>query len=204
MDDGKFDDYGAYLCVGNISDEEGNLLINFLKNKFNLESNFQFHDRNKNYHNIYIKATSRSHFFNLIKPYIIPAMMYKLIGGPPSKNIYNRDTIILKHLKLCEKANRRINYSGNNDIKIELQDKIKENDFKKIYIDKVKKNIQDNKQISQTKFRTIPSNENLLNLFSEGKTDQQVADLFGFGRNRISFLRRSLNIPRKRCRNECL
>jgi DNA-binding CsgD family transcriptional regulator len=42
--------------------------------------------------------------------------------------------------------------------------------------------------------------EVLRELFSEGKTDQQIASRFGFGRNRVADMRRSIGIPDKRTR----
>jgi hypothetical protein len=116
MDDGKFDEYGFYLCVGNITQEEGTVLVNLLKNKFNLSSNMQIHDKNKGYHNIYIKAESRSHFISLIEPYIPDSMKYKLIGEP-YPILKNPSEIIDRHSKYCYKINRQVNFHGIDKIK---------------------------------------------------------------------------------------
>jgi hypothetical protein len=197
MDDGKFNEYGSNLCVGNISIEEGMMLVKFLKDKFNIESTFQSQNDVKGYYNIYIKAESRDHFCSLIEPFIISSMRYKLIGETPKKGIYNRALIKRGHRKLCEEAQKFINFLGDEEI-------IKFTNLKFYYkdrfIESIKQAIIDKSQISYTKFREEPSGEILKEMFSEGKTDQQIANIFGFGRNRIAKLRRYIGIPDKRTR----
>ena len=53
-----------------------------LKNKFNIESSIIKRGR---FYRIRIKATSYETFIDLVKPYIIPSMLYKLYLGYPTK-----------------------------------------------------------------------------------------------------------------------
>ena len=116
QDDGKHHDYGAYLCVGKITAEEGTVLIKLLERNFNINSTFQVQHEKKQHYNIYIKAESRNHFFSLIKPFVIPLMEYKEIGGSISKVPFNATDINILHEHLCERAARAVNFSGRTDI----------------------------------------------------------------------------------------
>lgn len=121
MDDGKFNEYGYYLCVGKISPEEGLVIVNLLKNNFRLNSNIQAQHKEKGHYNLYIQANSRQHFIDLIFPYVIPSMMYKLKGEPPPDVPFSIDGIVSRHTKLCNIANRQIGYSGEPEIEIRLR-----------------------------------------------------------------------------------
>jgi hypothetical protein len=120
MDDGKFNEYGYYLCVGKISMEEGIVLVNLLKNNFDINSNIQTHHKEKGHYNLYIQAKSRARFIEIVSPYVIPSMVYKLKGGSPPMVSFSFDNIVLRHKQLCRKANRNIGYSGEPEIEIRL------------------------------------------------------------------------------------
>ena len=72
MDDGSYDKSGAIIALCNFSQESLILFKDFLLKKWNIEITIR---KSKC---IYIKANSRKLFINLIKPYIIPSMLYKL------------------------------------------------------------------------------------------------------------------------------
>jgi len=199
MDDGKYSDYGAYLCVGNITPDEGHCLIEYLKNVFSIEATFQTHNKKKNYYNLYIKAESRDHFFDLINPFVIDSMQYKIKGESPNKNFSEND-LIKRHIDLCKKISRPIHYSGRckNEILIALNDI---EDPKTLFIKNIQNNMRLGEQVSSTKFRKIPSEEELKKMFFENKwTDTEVSEFTGYGRNRIASLRKFLNIPSKKGR----
>lgn len=73
MDDGNYEKYGAKIALCNFSNESLQLFQEFLFNKWKIEASIH---KNKS---LYIKANSRKIFINLIRPYIIPTMMYKII-----------------------------------------------------------------------------------------------------------------------------
>ena len=77
MDDGSYDKSGAIIALCNFSQESLILFKDFLLKKWNIEITIR---KSKC---IYIKANSRKLFINLIKPYIIPSMMYKIIKQSP-------------------------------------------------------------------------------------------------------------------------
>ena len=116
MDDGKFNEYGYYLCVGKISPEEALVLVSLLKNNFNINSNIQAHLKEKGYYNLYIQAKSRARFIEIVSPYVIPSMAYKLKGESPPIVPFSIDDIIYRHRQLCKKANRCVGYSGEPEI----------------------------------------------------------------------------------------
>ena len=74
MDDGT---NNGTIATGLFSINECKLLQKWLLEKFNIESTVQ-EDKNHNWTYIHIKQKSRHHFEELIKPYIIPEMHYKL------------------------------------------------------------------------------------------------------------------------------
>ncbi len=76
MDDGYKHSSGVSLCTDSYTKEEVLLLINILKNKFNLNSNLMKHGVNN--FRIYIKKESIENLKTLVKPYFIPSMLYKL------------------------------------------------------------------------------------------------------------------------------
>jgi len=198
MDDGKFNDYGAYLCVGKISSEEGSVIVRYLKESFALESTFQVQDKKKGHYNIYIKAESRGRFFSLIGPYIIPEMRYKLTGDSPSK-VFSEDRVIERHDALCHTAQRNVRYEGREVIKKNIS--MDDGGYEQRYIKKIQDDMTNGCQITSIKFREVPSEEQLkVMFFEENMSDDQVSKATGYGRNRIAMLRVSMGIRGKRSR----
>jgi hypothetical protein len=196
MDDGKYSEYGAHLCVGNITTQEGNILRDLLFSKFGLKSNLQIYDSAHNYYTIYIKAESRDLFFSLINPYVIPSMRYKIKGEIFPRQGFVRDIVFNKHLELCKTANRFIRYFGDEN----LVNKINEinslfKSAKDSYAEKIRTAIGTT-QISKTSVRKLPTEEELTKLLSQGYTDNSIAKMHGVSRNKIGELRRSLKIDR--------
>lgn len=72
MDDGS---NRGVLSTNGFTLPEVNLLANWLLEKWNIETTVQ---KNANCHTIYIKAISRKRFDDIIRPYIITSMKYKL------------------------------------------------------------------------------------------------------------------------------
>ena len=80
MDDGTFhvDKYGNrqyYFSTQGFLTHEQVRLVSALKNKFSLE--FNIHKDKKKYR-LYLKSESRENFLEIIKPYVLPSMTYKL------------------------------------------------------------------------------------------------------------------------------
>ena len=82
MDDGSFNKGKGYLilCTDSYSREEVLHLIDILKNKFNLSAALvSIKKKNKNfYYRVRVNKSSMPHLIELVKPYIIPSMVYKL------------------------------------------------------------------------------------------------------------------------------
>lgn len=72
MDDGS---NNGVLSTNGFTLPEVNLLANWLLKKWNIETTVQ---KNANCYTLYIKAVSRKRFDDIIRPYIIPSMKYKL------------------------------------------------------------------------------------------------------------------------------
>ena len=73
MDDGsKPNPYGYLLCTNCFSIESLLIIQEFFLKKFDIQVNIQAS------HRIYIISSSKEKFKNLINPYIIPSMKYKL------------------------------------------------------------------------------------------------------------------------------
>jgi|GEM_PF-983914 len=201
MDDGKYGPSGFVLSVGDITTEEGSILIDLLRTKFGIETTFQNHDIKKGYHVIYIRAESRSKFLELVSPYIISSMAYKINGSDRPRDAYDESKIAARHVEFCNKAGRSIRYSGNAHIQ-DLVNNLgtKHIDFKNQYTKGILEAIKVGSQISKTNIRKIPSKEELIKLFEQGLTDQQIGSQYGLGRNRIAEMRRSLKIGKKSTR----
>lgn len=75
MDDGNINGKTVNLNLQSFSKEDLNKFILFLKDKFNLLWTIQ---KNKTYYRLYLKKISISCFIELISPYIIDSMKYKL------------------------------------------------------------------------------------------------------------------------------
>ena len=75
MDDGTFKSPGLIIATNCFTKQEVELLVKALKNKFNITSSL--HKNSANYQ-IYIKAESMPLLKNLVLPYVVPSMHYKL------------------------------------------------------------------------------------------------------------------------------
>lgn len=196
MDDGKHSEYGFYLCVGIISQEEGDNLLDVLSEKFGISATFQTHDSKKGYHNIYIKSESRDRFITLVSDHMIPSMQYKLKPGrcPALKD---KNFIIDRHVALCRRIQRQIPFSGDKGLRLAIESRLVIVDSKEKYIEEMRNRIRDGKQISHTSIRKMPPDKELKRLFESGMTDKEVAEKYGFGRNTIMRKRKSLGIEKK-------
>ena len=76
MDDSYKHSSGLSICTESYSEQEVLLLISFLKEKFNIDSNPM--KRNSNKFRIYIKSKSLNDLRKLVSPYFLPSMMYKI------------------------------------------------------------------------------------------------------------------------------
>lgn len=195
MDDGKWDPSGAYLCVGKITLKESDILRDVLQSNFGIVTTFQNWDKASGQHVLYIRAESRSAFFSTIDPYIIPEMRYKITGNAPPRANFSAKAVARAHAQLCAIASRRVRYSG--ELQVEaLIGAMGFFDSKSEYIQRVKLAAESGAQVSRTAMRIVPSDAVLLQDFESGKTDDQVAQSYGLGRNRVSVLRRGLGLPR--------
>jgi len=79
MDDGSFNKAKGYLtlCTDSYSKEDVLYLISILENKFNLSCGLIEHKKDKAYR-IRINKSSLPHLVTLIRPHLIPSMLYKI------------------------------------------------------------------------------------------------------------------------------
>jgi hypothetical protein len=75
MDDGYKSGKGLYICTESFSLKEIEMLINILKNKFNLKCSYH---KVTNGYRIYIFSISKARLIELVKPYFIKHFYYKL------------------------------------------------------------------------------------------------------------------------------
>ena len=75
MDDGNFKSPGVRIATNCFKKQEVELLVKALETKFQIKSTL--HKNNGNYQ-LYIKKDSMSLLKNLVLPYIVPSMFYKL------------------------------------------------------------------------------------------------------------------------------
>lgn len=81
MDDGSYDisTNSIYISLCNFTRQENEFFIEILKHKFNIDSSLMNKGKvGKKYVHIYIKASSRNRFKDLIRPHLIPSMLYKI------------------------------------------------------------------------------------------------------------------------------
>jgi hypothetical protein len=78
MDDGTAEKDGFKLCTDSYSKDEVLLLIQVLKDKFELDCIIREH--NPNQYRIYIRVSSMEKFRSLVRPHFHKIMMYKLEG----------------------------------------------------------------------------------------------------------------------------
>jgi len=199
MDDGKYNEYGFYLCTGNIDPiNEGEMLVKVLRGNFSINSNVQIANEKNKYYNIYINANSRSHFLELISPYVIDSMKYKLDGSKQEKFLFSKENIFPLHLHLCEISNRYINYSGDKDIENMVKQNIKILSKKDVFANSILNAIKNNEQISIP--RKPIDNEKIKNLLKNGLGDSEIAELFNINRNTVGKIRRNLGFSKKSVR----
>lgn len=67
---------GMVVDVSSFTPEDQLLLENMMRTKFLLD--ISFHRRSESNTKLYIKAASATQFCNLIRPFVIPSMDYKL------------------------------------------------------------------------------------------------------------------------------
>jgi hypothetical protein len=200
MDDGKYGEYGMTLCTG-YTKPEIDILIQVLKVNFGLEASSFFQDKIKGYQYIYIKSESRLQFLSLIDPYIIPSMRYKITGESFPK-LQDDNLIAYRHLEFCKNSGRLVRFVGHKKIEKIIQENQSLVDKKQVYIESIKKVMEEGKQLSRTQFRLEPSEVELKSLLQMGKTDKEIANQLGFGRNRIAQLRKNMGISRKAVREK--
>lgn len=75
MDDGT---YIGNLATNSFSEQEVDLLIKWLKNQWNIDCTKEINKQSTIQYIIHIKANSRKRFEELIFPYMVPSMYYKL------------------------------------------------------------------------------------------------------------------------------
>lgn len=77
MNDGAKLNKGARFTTNCFTLEEVNLFCNVLKNRYNIIATLNKGGKDKS-HIIYIHINSMKLFTNLIKPYLLPSLYYKL------------------------------------------------------------------------------------------------------------------------------
>jgi hypothetical protein len=75
MDDGIFKKPGLRIAINSFTKKEGELLIKFLKLKYNINSSLH---KNNNQFQLYIQKDSMDLLINIVKPYFHSSMYYKL------------------------------------------------------------------------------------------------------------------------------
>jgi len=76
MDDGSRQGSGLHISIYGFSNEDVNKLMFTLQNKFNLKCSIHYNRDNKP--RIYIFKESMDCLIDLVKPFFIPEMLYKL------------------------------------------------------------------------------------------------------------------------------
>ena len=76
MDDSYKHGSGLSICTDSYSEQEILILVNVLNNKFNIDCNMM--NRKIDQYRIYVKVKSLNHLRNLVLPYFVPSMLYKL------------------------------------------------------------------------------------------------------------------------------
>ena len=75
MDDGYADQHTAYICTDNFSEESKKILKEYLKKVFNLHFSIVNHGK---YYRMRLSQCDFPRFCELVKPYIIKSLQYKL------------------------------------------------------------------------------------------------------------------------------
>jgi len=179
MDDGGYNKHGNYFSLGNVSREEGAVLVNLLKYKFRIDCWLQKHGQN--YFNLYIGASGKGLFRDIVSPYLIPHMRYK-IGSPKM----HPSSIVNLHADLCKVAGRKVRLNGDPE----------KYSYKKGTIEELVKS----PKISGTAFKRKPSKDEIIKLLGEGYTDGDIAQRYRISRNTIGVIRRSCGIEKQSSR----
>lgn len=90
MDDGgrRNDSYGLFLNTLSFSRQEHNLLQQCLKRKFSLDTRIHWIQDG---YRLYIPSKDAKHFCQLVYPYVIPSMCYKLSYNPVTTSFAQLD-----------------------------------------------------------------------------------------------------------------
>jgi hypothetical protein len=84
MDDGSKQGSGLHISVYAFTNQDVDKLMFVLQDKFNLKCSIHYNRDNKP--RIYIFKESMNNLINLVKPYFINEMLYKLNLGQTSKH----------------------------------------------------------------------------------------------------------------------
>lgn len=76
MDDGTNVKSGLRLCTYNFNYLEHEVLVKVFKDVYDLNCTIQ--NRDNGQYCLYIKSESKQKLVNIVKPYIIPSMQYKI------------------------------------------------------------------------------------------------------------------------------
>lgn len=85
------------LCTDSFSPQSCDLIVNWLMYKFNIKSHKRQRQKNSNQFRIIIDTCYAYNFINLIKPHIIPSMMYKV--NYQAYKVWRKDKEKLKIIK---------------------------------------------------------------------------------------------------------
>ena len=77
MGDGSISHKSARFATNCFTHTELDFLVSILKTKFDLDVTIQNSGKNKG-HILYVKLDSMGNFKNIIKPYMLPSLLYKL------------------------------------------------------------------------------------------------------------------------------
>jgi hypothetical protein len=84
MGDGQSYSYGLQLCTDSFTKDDVERLISVLINRYGLDASLRKMANNNGYR-IYIKAKSMNKLYNLVSPYMVDSMMYKIISKKNNK-----------------------------------------------------------------------------------------------------------------------
>jgi hypothetical protein len=78
MDDGSFKNYGLSLCTHSFPPKDVQRLDYFLSEKYDLKTSLHNGGEGKDQWLIYIWAESMTRLGQIVKPHMVPSMLYKL------------------------------------------------------------------------------------------------------------------------------
>jgi len=114
MDDGYYSSGDLALCTQSFKKDEIGFLSNFLKERYNIETIVRKDNT------LYIRRKSHTIFINLIKPYIIESMMYKIksrnsVNSGDTHNTDNPDPSVVNDKEVTTKEQRLIGEESTNN-----------------------------------------------------------------------------------------